>query len=65
MSGAVVERGELEMLVTKTGENSFYGKALALLGQAQPPGHLKTILMKAAKWDICIYLILSIVIAIV
>uniref|UniRef100_A0A0G4HGL1 Plasma membrane ATPase n=1 Tax=Chromera velia CCMP2878 TaxID=1169474 RepID=A0A0G4HGL1_9ALVE len=48
LSGAVIQKGELDMVVTAIGENSFYGKTLALLGNAQPQGHLKMVLAKAS-----------------
>eukprot|EP00820_Chromera_velia_P012018 Cvel_22958.t1-p1 / transcript=Cvel_22958.t1 / gene=Cvel_22958 / organism=Chromera_velia_CCMP2878 / gene_product=Plasma membrane ATPase 1, putative / transcript_product=Plasma membrane ATPase 1, putative / location=Cvel_scaffold2313:8-6226(-) / protein_length=678 / sequence_SO=supercontig / SO=protein_coding / is_pseudo=false len=49
LSGAVVQKGELDMVVTAIGENSFFGKTIALLGQAQPQGHLRMVLKKAAN----------------
>ncbi|PFH31177.1 P-type ATPase PMA1 [Besnoitia besnoiti] len=44
LSGSVVQKGEGEMLVTQTGNESFYGKTLALLARAEQPGHLQTVL---------------------
>eukprot|EP00921_Rhytidocystis_pertsovi_P002648 GHVQ01004554.1.p1 GENE.GHVQ01004554.1~~GHVQ01004554.1.p1 ORF type:complete len:1054 (+),score=92.40 GHVQ01004554.1:3795-6956(+) len=49
LSGAVILRGERQMVVTKTGEHSFYGKTISLLGQASTVGHLRQILNRAAK----------------
>ncbi|CDJ50870.1 tubulin delta chain, putative [Eimeria brunetti] len=49
LSGSVVQRGEGEMLVQRTGAHSFYGKTIALLARAESKGHLRTILDAAAK----------------
>lgn len=48
LSGSVVQRGEGEMRVEKTGKESFYGKTIALLANAERKGHLRTILDAAA-----------------
>ncbi|PHJ25091.1 p-type atpase pma1 [Cystoisospora suis] len=44
LSGSVVDKGEGEMQVTKTGNDSFYGKTLSLLARAEHRGHLQTVL---------------------
>ncbi|OXB71241.1 UNVERIFIED_CONTAM: hypothetical protein H355_014764 [Colinus virginianus] len=46
LSGSVVQKGIGEMLVTKTGNESFYGKTIALLARAERPGHLRTVLYR-------------------
>ncbi|CBZ52435.1 ATPase, related [Neospora caninum Liverpool] len=47
LSGSVVDKGEGEMLVTKTGNDSFYGKTLSLLARAERQGYLETVLHRA------------------
>uniref|UniRef100_A0A0G4HM51 Plasma membrane ATPase n=1 Tax=Chromera velia CCMP2878 TaxID=1169474 RepID=A0A0G4HM51_9ALVE len=50
LSGAVVLRGELRMRVTNTGANSFFGKTVGLLGDAEKGvGHLRSVLYLTAK----------------
>lgn len=44
LSGAVVEQGELEMVVTATGANSFYGKTIALIDSVQEQGNIQKVL---------------------
>ncbi|CEM13152.1 unnamed protein product [Vitrella brassicaformis CCMP3155] len=65
LAGAVVQSGELDMMVTKTGENSFFGKTLALLGSVQEEGHLKKTLGKVAKTMALIGLFFCVIIFIV
>ncbi|KFH00647.1 P-type ATPase PMA1 [Toxoplasma gondii MAS] len=48
LSGSVVDRGEGEMLVTKTGNDSFYGKTLSLLARAERQGYLETVLHRTS-----------------
>eukprot|EP00920_Eleutheroschizon_duboscqi_P025252 GHVT01062304.1.p1 GENE.GHVT01062304.1~~GHVT01062304.1.p1 ORF type:complete len:927 (+),score=112.78 GHVT01062304.1:1131-3911(+) len=49
LGGGVVQSGELELEVSCTGANTFFGKTLALLGGIQEQGHLKKVLQLVAK----------------
>eukprot|EP00388_Colpodella_angusta_P000521 GDKJ01001840.1.p1 GENE.GDKJ01001840.1~~GDKJ01001840.1.p1 ORF type:complete len:1007 (+),score=281.03 GDKJ01001840.1:36-3056(+) len=48
MAGAIIQRGELDIVVTAIGDKSSYGKTIALIGSVQSPGHLRLVLQKAA-----------------
>mmetsp|Transcript_25550 Transcript_25550/g.49986 ORF Transcript_25550/g.49986 Transcript_25550/m.49986 type:complete len:653 (+) Transcript_25550:148-2106(+) len=49
LSGGTVVRGELPMIVEKTGYDSFFGKTIALLDKGEGEvGHLRKVLSKAA-----------------
>lgn len=41
LSGAVVEQGESEALVTAVGPNTFFGKTITLLNRPEEKGHLQ------------------------
>lgn len=43
LAGSVVAQGELDAVVTETGASTFFGKTVALLGQAQDKGHLQKV----------------------
>lgn len=43
LSGAVVEQGESEALVTAVGENTFFGKTIKLLSRPEEKGHLQQV----------------------
>jgi len=43
LSGAVVKQGELLAQVTATGENTVFGRSMALLGGQQAPGRLQVL----------------------
>eukprot|EP00958_Prasinococcus_capsulatus_P025874 scaffold4482_cov393-Prasinococcus_capsulatus_cf.AAC.3 len=47
--GGVVQQGELEAVVTYTGEDTFFGKAIALLQSVKQQGHIQILLAKVAK----------------
>lgn len=44
LSGACVNQGELEAVVTAVGANTFFGKTIALLGAPEQRGHLQQVL---------------------
>ena len=48
LSGAVVEQGELEMVVTACGPNSFHGKTIALIDSVQEQGNIQKVLGRVA-----------------
>ncbi|PRP86554.1 P-type ATPase [Planoprotostelium fungivorum] len=43
-SGSGVKQGDMELLVTKTGEHTFFGKATALLQETGEEGHFQRVL---------------------
>lgn len=43
LSGAVVEQGESEAVVTAVGENTFFGKTIKLLSRPEAKGHLQEV----------------------
>lgn len=43
LSGAVVEQGESEALITAVGENTFFGKTIKLLSRPEQKGHLQKV----------------------
>ena len=43
LSGAVVEQGESEAIVTAVGENTFFGKTIKLLSRPEEKGHLQQV----------------------
>ena len=48
-SGGVILQGELEAMVTATGEDTFFGKAMVLLNSVQEQGHVQMLLSLVAK----------------
>jgi len=49
LSGAVVVQGELEMMVTATGADTFFGKTIALLATVKEQGNVQKLLGTVAK----------------
>nr|CEL73008.1 TPA: plasma-membrane H-ATPase, putative [Toxoplasma gondii VEG] len=49
LQGAVIQSGELYLLVEKTGADTLFGKALELLGKTETKGNLKQVLEKVAR----------------
>ncbi|UPR03149.1 P-type cation-transporting ATPase [Chloropicon primus] len=49
LSGAVVVQGELEMMVTATGVDTFFGKTIALLATVTEQGNVQHLLGTVAK----------------
>lgn len=43
LSGAVVEQGESEAIVTAVGANTFFGKTITLLSRPEEKGHLQKV----------------------
>ena len=43
LSGACVNQGELDAVVTAVGRNTFFGKTIALLGEPEESGHLQRV----------------------
>jgi len=43
-SGSTVKQGDIEMFVTKTGSNTFYGKAAKLIEESEEEGHFQKVL---------------------
>ena len=41
LSGAVVEQGESEAVITAVGPNTFFGKTIKLLNRPEEKGHLQ------------------------
>ena len=41
LSGAVVQQGEAEALITAVGPNTFFGKTISLLSREEGRGHLQ------------------------
>lgn len=41
LSGAVIQEGESEAIVTAVGENTFFGKTITLLSGPEEKGHLQ------------------------
>ena len=42
-SGSIVKQGEIECVVHATGSSTFFGKAAALIDQAEKSGHLQDV----------------------
>ncbi|CBZ51718.1 hypothetical protein NCLIV_015120 [Neospora caninum Liverpool] len=61
LQGAVVQSGELYLLVEKTGADTLFGKALELLGKTETKGNLKKVLEKVARLICCVGAVFSVV----
>mmetsp|Transcript_8326 Transcript_8326/g.24910 ORF Transcript_8326/g.24910 Transcript_8326/m.24910 type:complete len:686 (+) Transcript_8326:251-2308(+) len=46
LSGACVNQGELDAVVTAVGRNTFFGKTIALLGAPEQRGHLQQVMSR-------------------
>lgn len=45
LSGAVVEQGESEAIITAVGGNTFFGKTIKLLSRPEAKGHLQQVIL--------------------
>ncbi|PFH34799.1 haloacid dehalogenase family hydrolase domain-containing protein [Besnoitia besnoiti] len=54
LQGAVVQSGDLYLLVEKTGTDTLFGKALELLGETEAKGNLKKVLEVIARLICCV-----------
>ena len=43
LSGAVVQQGEFEAVVTAVGSNTFFGKTVSILAAEEGTGHLQQV----------------------
>ena len=49
-SGSIIRRGEGRGIVLLTGDQTFYGRTIELVQQAQPELHIEAIVAKIVKW---------------
>lgn len=49
LSGAVIEQGESEAVVTAVGGNTFFGKTITLLSRPEEKGHLQKVNFEPMK----------------
>jgi H+-transporting ATPase len=57
-SGSTVRKGEGETLVTATGENTFFGKTVQLVGDKQPASHFQRAILKIGDYLIMLAMFL-------
>ena len=48
MSGAVIKEGECEVMVLRTGSNTVFGKAIALIASVDKESNIQKLLRKLA-----------------
>jgi H+-transporting ATPase len=57
-SGSTIRKGEGNALVTATGENTFFGKTVQLVGDKQPASHFQRAIMKIGDYLIMLAMFL-------
>ncbi len=60
-SGSIVKQGEMQALVTATGENTYFGKTATLVEKAGSVSHFQKAVLKIGKYLITISLFLALV----
>ncbi len=64
-SGSLVRQGEMEAIVTKTGENTFFGKTAQLVSDEQPRSHFQKAVYKIGDYLIVLAVALVALIVII
>eukprot|EP00698_Gefionella_okellyi_P025242 TRINITY_DN9172_c0_g1_i2.p1 TRINITY_DN9172_c0_g1~~TRINITY_DN9172_c0_g1_i2.p1 ORF type:complete len:822 (+),score=254.53 TRINITY_DN9172_c0_g1_i2:736-3201(+) len=62
LSSATVKHGDMKAVVSKTGENTFFGRAATLVGQDRPPGRIELLVTNIARFLIVLTLLLVVVV---